>query len=165
MNAMHPMKRFLGLDPESDPLDILGLSVNDIDEDSIRSSVDRRERQITDHPDGESEEAKNVRQHVQDAAQLLLNPIARLSILARHVPHELLARGGGAAESSQKLTRFDRDVLGILVACGGWNARSRARLMAVASRYGVSNERLLSVLTGMASWLQGRASRPHHHTI
>ena len=159
MNAMHPMRRFLGLDPESDPLDILGISVSELDEGSIRSALERRETQITDHPDGESEEAKNVRQHVHDAAQLLLNPMARMSILARHVPRELLIQDSAEVESAQKLTSFDRDVLGILVACGGWNARSRARLMAVASRYGVSNERLLSVLTGMAAWLQGRASR------
>lgn len=157
MNAQHPMRRFLGLSPDSDPLDILVIEVSDLDDTSIREAVKRREAEIADHPDGESEDARNVLQHVHDAAQLLLNPAARMTILARHVPRELLERSGSSSDI-QKLTKFDQDVLGILVASGGWNARSRARLMAVASRYGISNERLLSVMTGMATWLQRRAA-------
>ncbi|GEM_PF-3700337 len=157
MNDTHPMMRFLGLDPNSDPLDTLGVQVSDLDEATLRSAVTHREEQILDHPDGESKDADEVRQHVRDAAELLLNPIARLTIIARHMPHDLLRKNRDAFASERTLTEFDRDVLGILVASGGWNAKSRARLMAVASRYRVSNERLLSVLTGMASWLQERA--------
>ena len=159
MNAVNPMVRFLGLEPDADPLDTLGVGVSDLDEASIRSALKRREEQIKDHPDGESGDANEVRLHVRDAAQLLLNPIARLAIVARHMPRDLVERSRKASTSERKLTDFDREVLGILVASGGWNARSRARLMAVASQYEVSNDRLLSVLTGMASWLQDRGSK------
>ena len=60
-DVMHPMRRFLGLDPDSDPLDILGVSVAEIDEESIRTALKERESQIADHPDGESDEAWEAR--------------------------------------------------------------------------------------------------------
>ena len=158
MKSVHPMQRFLGLKPDSDPLDILNIQVSELSKSKIESAVKARLLQIESHPDGGSSDAVNVCRHVEDAAALLLNPMSRMTIVARHMPRELVEKEGQAKQSVQKLTQFDQEVLGILVACGGWNARSRARLMAVASHYGISNDRLLSVLTGMAGWLQNQAS-------
>lgn len=48
------------------------------------------------------------------------------------------------------LTDFDREVLSVLLAHGGWNAPARSRLASLAKRYGVSSAGLSRVLAGLA---------------
>ncbi|HMN96006.1 MAG TPA: hypothetical protein PKC43_06760 [Phycisphaerales bacterium] len=48
------------------------------------------------------------------------------------------------------LTRFDRMVLATLVGSGGWNRRSRGRLVALAAQHGVGVDGLVRVVTGLA---------------
>ncbi len=48
------------------------------------------------------------------------------------------------------LTAFDRAVLGTLVGHGGWNRRSRARLVALAAGHGVGPRGLMNVMRGLA---------------
>ncbi len=49
------------------------------------------------------------------------------------------------------LTPFDRCVLAMLIAYGGWNAASRAKLVAMAASHGVSPQGLMKVVTGLTS--------------
>jgi hypothetical protein len=55
-----------------------------------------------------------------------------------------------AAPAGPSLTAFDRAVLGTLVGHGGWNRRSRARLVALAAAHGVGPRGLMNVMRGLA---------------
>lgn len=57
------------------------------------------------------------------------------------------------------LTAFDRMVLAVLVGSGGWNARSRGRLTALASQHGVSVTGLIQVVTGLAGHVRSHGAR------
>jgi hypothetical protein len=57
------------------------------------------------------------------------------------------------------LTAFDRAVLGTLVGHGGWNRRSRARLVALAASHRVGPQGLLNVMRGLATYA-GAGGRP-----
>jgi hypothetical protein len=57
------------------------------------------------------------------------------------------------------LTAFDRHVLAILVACGGWNAHSRAKLVELAAEHRVSPQGLLKVVTGLCGHARLGAAR------
>ena len=48
-----------------------------------------------------------------------------------------------------QLTAFDREVLAILLSCGGWNGAARARLASLAARHHVSAQGLCRVLNGL----------------
>ncbi|MDG2423061.1 MAG: hypothetical protein P8M22_03685 [Phycisphaerales bacterium] len=154
MNQHDPMRRFLGLDSSADPLQVLGLGPTDLNMKSILEARDKREREIEEHPDGQSDQAQLVKAHVQDAAVLLLDSAARMSALARHIPTDV--KNVSAAESSSvtEITSFDRQVLGVLTACGGWNSQSRVKLMMIAAQHGVAPSQLMDVLMGMTSWLR-----------
>ena len=162
MNSHDPMRRFLGLEPSADPFKVLGLEPDQLDVNLIRHAVDRRHQEIDEHPDGQSEEARDVRQHVEDAASLLLDSASRLAALARHIPEDLKDSGRSRPEGVVGITEFDREVLGILMASGGWNSQSRARLMVIASQHGVTPAHLMNVLMGMTRWLRagGSSSMP-----
>jgi hypothetical protein len=53
-----------------------------------------------------------------------------------------------------ELTEFDREVLAIVGAGGGWNARTRQKLMEVAARYGVSHQGMMTVVRGLGDALR-----------
>ncbi|MBX3355615.1 MAG: hypothetical protein KF724_07945 [Phycisphaeraceae bacterium] len=57
---------------------------------------------------------------------------------------------GAQGPSHFALTDFDREVLSVLLAHGGWNASARMRLAVLAQRYGVSSAGLSRVLAGLA---------------
>lgn len=57
------------------------------------------------------------------------------------------------------LTPFDRDVLSVLISCRGWNAASRARLVALAGDRGVSGIGLLKVVKGLANHARQHGAR------
>ncbi|MCH2133569.1 MAG: hypothetical protein MK116_07450 [Phycisphaerales bacterium] len=159
MSQNDPMRRFLGLDASADPIDVLGLDPGQLKDDLILQARAAREKQIDDHPDGRTREAEQVRAHIRDAAAVLLDPQARLPILARHVPARLRAAKRSAAPANAKaITEFDQQVLGVLMASGGWNSRSRSRLMALAAQHDVAPDQLMGVLIGMTRWLREGAS-------
>jgi hypothetical protein len=58
-----------------------------------------------------------------------------------------------------RLTAFDQQVLAVLVSCGGWNARARSRMVAVAARYGVSVHGLLKVIRGLGEYARAGGPR------
>ncbi|MBG79816.1 MAG: hypothetical protein CMJ39_03775 [Phycisphaerae bacterium] len=164
MNYPEPMLRFLGIRSDADQLDVLALGPEQVSESTIKRALADRLKMIDEHPDGASNEADQVREHLRDAAASLLDPRSRMAVIARHVP-EQLRQGAGASTAGGPLsvagiTDFDREVLGVLVSSGGWNKESRARLMGLAATHGVPPSQLLEVLMGMTNWLRegGRES-------
>lgn len=60
----------------------------------------------------------------------------------------------------RSLTPFDRLVLAVLIASGGWNAISRARLVALAERHNVSVDGLMRIVSGLADHVRRGMRRP-----
>jgi len=61
----------------------------------------------------------------------------------------------------RRLTAFDRMVLAVLVANGGWNADSRARLVALAAQQGIGVDGLMRVMAGLAAHVRTSGARPN----
>lgn len=61
----------------------------------------------------------------------------------------------------RRLTAFDRMVLAVLVANGGWNAESRARLVALAAQQGIGVDGLMRVMSGLAAHVRTSGARPN----
>lgn len=57
------------------------------------------------------------------------------------------------------LTAFDRLVLAVLVASGGWNANSRARLVALAAAHGLTVQGLIRVVQGLSHYASSGGAR------
>ena len=139
MNVGEAITTILGLPAGSDPYRVLGLRPGQNDPASIDAAVRRRMAQILSHPLRNSDEAEEVR--------------AVLRRLARSLKH---AAGGKekarevAAAPPPVLTAIDRAVLAVLVGEGGWNRRSRARLVAVAAAYRIPVDGLVQVLESLA---------------
>jgi len=176
-----PFLRFLGVPESAPPAALLGLPEGPIDRVSVETALHERLEQIYRHPAGNSDEAERVRRRLREVAAALVRqmideasgarePTAVISAASRaragvkvrsHPP-------GGATttfdrdERSQallQLTEFDRNALAVLVGCGGWNARSRALLVALAAAYGVSAHGLKTVITGLNEY--ARAGGAH----
>jgi hypothetical protein len=139
VNVGEAITTILGLPAGSDPYRVLGLRPGQNDPASIDAAVRRRMAQILSHPLRNSDEAEEVR--------------AVLRRLARALKH---AAGGEekarsvAAAPPPALTAIDRAVLAVLVGEGGWNRRSRARLVAVAAAYRIPVDGLVQVLESLA---------------
>ncbi|MCA9292036.1 MAG: hypothetical protein KDA25_12970, partial [Phycisphaerales bacterium] len=104
-------------------------------------------------------EFKAIRQETEHEPALLgTEPVAAPA--PRPMPRPLAPTSNGPSASSARrterpalrLTEFDRQVLAVLVGGGGWNADSRARLVALAATYGVSVQGLIRVVTGLAAY-------------
>lgn len=80
------------------------------------------------------------------------SPLAARRTPAALGPPSSRAGSSAAAGSANgpSLTAFDRAVLGTLVGHGGWNRRSRARLVALAAAHGVGPRGLMNVMRGLA---------------
>ena len=57
------------------------------------------------------------------------------------------------------LTEFDRHVLAALVACGGWNARSRAMLVSLAAAHNITVHGLIRVIVGLGDYARAGGAR------
>lgn len=167
---LHPYERFLGVPYDADAYALLGVSAGRVDPLLVDEALRARIAEIFRHPDGRSVEAEEVRDALRQAAAEIKQEIKRQrAILATPVSGDLppwmrsavRARGrpASAAPVVFNLTAFDRLVLSVLVACGGWNARSRAQLVALAQMYGVSVEGLLRVTQGLSEYARSGGPR------
>ena len=133
------LSAILGLPPESEAHELLGLAEVPTDRREVNRRLDARLAQIEAHSDADSDEAKRARRIVRNAARRLHEQLtrARTPDPTRRTPQRFA------------LTELDRSVLGVLVGSGGWNASSRARLVALAHHHGVGPYGLLRVICGL----------------
>ncbi len=161
MNTSDPMLRFLGLLPTTDATRLLGLNPSArIDAAQIEVALERQLSRVYQHSDGQSPEADQVRQRLRAAAEELRRSVAS-GRLGRG-PASPATRAPGIVRSTVpriQLTTFDRTVLAVLVASGGWNADCRSRLVALAAAHGVSVQGLIRVLTGLAAYARSGGPR------
>lgn len=143
--SFEPAQRFLSVSSASDPAELLGLTGGETSRTiaAIDEALRRRLAQTYNHPDGRSEEADALRRRLRDAAATLRSRVAPT------VQHVNVSRVRGNAPP---LTEFDRNVLAVLVGSGGWNAVSRARLIAMAATHGVTSDGLLKIITGLCRY-------------
>lgn len=168
--SLHPFERFLGVPENATAHMLLGLRIDGYDKQMVDERLRIRLAEIFRHPDGRSDDAEMVRSVLREAAatikrgltqQLLADHKKELALqpewMAKAVRSRSRPRTSGVAPLN--LTAFDRLVLSVLVACGGWNARSRAQLVGLAQTYGVSVQGLLRVMQGLSEYARSGGPR------
>ncbi|MEM7228824.1 MAG: hypothetical protein AAF432_08420 [Planctomycetota bacterium] len=158
--------RFLGVAPNASEHDLLDLPRGPATDKQINDALGRQQQRVRSHPDGASPAAQRVLAALTVAAQRLrklsapvqpgIAPPSPVKPLDPRRPRrpQVPTHGTAAAPPQVRpiqLTSFDRRVLAILVSQGGWNARSRARLVSLASEVGLSIDGLMTVMTGLSS--------------
>jgi len=158
--SFSPVEHILGVPASADAATLLGLGPGGHDRVAIEAALRARLDETYVHPDGRTPDAEIARRALRLAAARLTEAVAGtascdLRPLARRV-HRGAHR---AVPPRPQLTEFDRSVLATLVGSGGWNAGSRARLVALASTYGVSAAGLLRVMRGLSAYAAAGGQR------
>lgn len=148
-----PVERFLG--PEAlvmGPIGLLGLSPETCTDDRIVTSLEWQLDRVSQHAEGDTPEADEVRLALHAAAAQLLDKNVRRHVLSRFgvtmsdapaaTPSETPANPGQSLEQDAILT---------LAMYGGWNQRSLARLSALAHARGMSSAALAESLQHLAT--------------
>ena len=144
-----PCLHLLGLPASSDPRDLLALPPGDITATSVEAALLDRMNAVYRQVEGRGKPAEQVSRILRQAARSMLDSLkAEVST----VPQEPQPPAAGRAPAPLQLTDFDRHVLAVLIGCGGWNARTRTRLVSLAAGYGVSVKGLLKVMTGLSEY-------------
>jgi hypothetical protein len=125
----------LNIPETDDALALLDISHGHIDKVSIKAGLRRQLTKLTVHPLNCEEGTQKIRAYLQDLANDLIDSVPSTK------PKE---------QRFIKLTEFDKRVIATLVAEGGWNQKSRARLVTIASNYNVSVGQLTKILEGLA---------------
>ena len=175
-----PIQRFLGVQSSADAHRMLALTPGQSSPRAVERALQAQLDRVNRHPDSQSKEAEFVRLQLKSAAAAILSPpndgtpaqtIQRQSAQQpisngptrqqrknppaaqrRPQPQQRKAAPQRTTQPQLALTTFDRSVLAVLVACGGWNARSRAKLVALASANHVSPGGLMKVIQGLSEY-------------
>jgi hypothetical protein len=170
-----PFERFLGVNATATARDLLDLPEGAIATEQIRNALDRQQRRVRNHPDGGSPAAQRVLAALLEAARTVVahgsaeTPLKQTPIDPRDPrrPRRPNATPGApgyppAVDPGVRpitLTAFDRRVLATLVGEGGWNSRSRARLVAIASEFNVTMDGLMTVMQGLSGYARAGGHR------
>ncbi|MCZ6734167.1 MAG: hypothetical protein O7C65_00060, partial [Planctomycetota bacterium] len=130
----------------------------------MAAALEVRLRQVDHHPGGRSREAQQVRRRLRQAAGTLGASIERAGRPAAVSPTSRSSPPAPAPAvihsiAAETLTDFDRHVLAVLVGCGGWNANTRSKLVALAGAYGVSVQGLMRVVAGLSEYAKSGGPR------
>jgi hypothetical protein len=154
---LDPFERFLGVPRFSDAMTLLGLTPQRCEPLDIENALHERLKKVYQHPDARSDDADDIRAALRAAAEQLRR--FPRSVRSTQRPGDAAAPSAPQRLSVASLTQFDRLVLAVLVGCGGWNAQSRSRLVALASSYGVTVQGLMRVMQGLSDY--ARSGGPH----
>ncbi|MCA9310527.1 MAG: hypothetical protein KDA21_04925, partial [Phycisphaerales bacterium] len=150
MAEQTPMARYLGeFDRRRGPFGLLALPVADCAAADIERALQRRLEQVSRHPHARSPEADEVRLALHVAAAQLRDPGVRAELLQRYNTRAATPSPAGP-EPVESDGLFEDIALRILVHSGGWNARSKRRLAAMAHVYGVDEAALERALRALA---------------
>lgn len=144
------------------PRALLGLDAESIDPEMVETAAEARRRRI-DELDVEDDVKVELARLLDAAARVLSeSEAARASSASRDSPvapvrttpvHPRPLRTARRVSASQ-LTPFDRQVLAILVAGGGWNGRTRVLISGLAQQLGVNATTLRKVVIGLAGFMR-----------
>ena len=168
MSRVDPITQFLGVHPDSDELDLLGINPAYISQAGVQAALASRLALVFDHPNGRSVEAEAVRVRLREAADRLLDDHSRKEILEAHIPMQprqpssirmdpAPTKAPPAPKPVQTampgrpvLSPLQERLLAVLAGCGGWNAASRAQLASVAAEHHLSPADMLGILEELA---------------
>src|SRR5688572_13242051 len=124
--SLHPFERFLGVSPDADPVELLGVTGDRIEALAIEEALRQRLGSVYRHPDGHSADAEVVRAALREAAGALKSQLraqrqghaAQAAETPAWMEQAVRSRGRPrpAAPTIFNLTAFDRMVLSVLVA-------------------------------------------------
>ena len=126
----------LNLPDTNDHKRLLGVPKGRVDAIAVESALRRRLAQIQVHPAGRSSKATEVRFFLQRIAADLM----------KSLPREITDTNTGQPE----LTRLDQAIIAVLIGDGGWNRKSRSRLVAVAATFNITVGGLMRILEALA---------------
>lgn len=161
--------RFLGVESNAGPAALLGLGTEPSDVEAVESALLRQLRKINVHPGSGSDDADAVRRTLREAAQTLRKSLGEslpravasdVAPVVASAPQPPMPRRltpgwtprGDSVHAQLELTSFDRQVMAVLVGCGGWNITSRAKLVALAEAHGLTVQGLVKVVTGLSEY-------------
>ncbi len=125
----------LNIPQTDDALALLDISHGQFDKVSIKAGLRRQLTKLAVHPLNCEESTHKIREYLRDLAKDLISSVPVTK------PKE---------QRFIKLTEFDKRLIATLVAEGGWNQKSRARLVTIATNYNVSVGQLTRILEGLA---------------
>ena len=153
MTPRTPEMRFLGVPAEVDDHALLGLEAEvPLTVEILSTALERRLATIDRHPARLATAAQGLRRRLNDAASRLMDSVrdgiegskATTSVVS--IP---TVRSTGIG-----ITPFDRMILSILVASGGWNAASRGRITGLAALHSVHPKAMTRIMAGLSQVLR-----------
>ncbi len=167
--SLSAMDRFIAIGKDRSARGILGLSADGLTSGLVEEALARRIAQVRSHPMSDSPDAARAIAQLEALAREIeleislvreprtmpMHPLAKQrmerSVQGSQGNPPIRPKGGVTEEH---LTEFDRVVLTILVAGGGWNPKTAAQLAALSAEHGVSNEGLQLVVAGLAKFMR-----------
>ena len=171
MSSADPVLVYLEVPHAAGPRAILGLGDGPVDEDTIKAAMTMRRKMVDRHPLCEEPAADKVREIILAAgAALLATPAAATVAPDKPIPPRRIRPRNTPAPVAKPvpprpsiteahLTPFDRLVLAVLLAGGGWNSRTRSILTGLASQVGLDPVNLRRVVLGLGKFVQEHGSK------
>jgi hypothetical protein len=132
-----PIQRFLSeVTATAGPFELLGLDPSSSGESEVRRALAGRLARIALHPQGRSAEADEVRLALHVAAAQVLDPRVREELV-----HD--ARFARSVEAPTPASAWNDAARFAIASAGGWNARARGRLAALAHAHQVPARELV----------------------
>lgn len=138
MNHAHLVScAFFGLPEEADIFHLLGIHASTAhDAKVVKRAMRRRYAQLLANPNTATEEANIVKRYLGEVTALLLEQSHQEGL--EHDP------------APQQLTDLDQSIIAALIAGGGWNSKTRARLVEIAASYSLTVGGLMRILEALA---------------
>ncbi|MBL8746849.1 MAG: hypothetical protein JNK58_10895 [Phycisphaerae bacterium] len=147
---------FNDVSPNSDPFGLLGLDPRNLSDNTINTALNRRLQRLALHPLSATPEAEEVRQALHVAAAQLRDP----SVRAELVHDALIPRADPRPENSTDRSRLEQELLAAIAASGGWNARARARIAAIAARHNLPPRAAVTAAASLAGTQRAAPTQP-----
>ncbi len=153
MKPRTPEMRFFGLAGQVDDLALLGIDSEDaVTAAGITQALERRLESLDRHPARMSASAQELRKRLNQVSSRL-HALGGFDDVSKHSrPDDVstpTVRSTGIG-----ITPFDRMILSILVASGGWNAASRGRITGLAALHSVHPKAMTRIMTGLSQVLR-----------
>ncbi|MDG1359153.1 MAG: hypothetical protein P8J88_02860 [Phycisphaerales bacterium] len=183
-----PVAELLGASRAAGPRSLLGLGSGSIDADVLEAALRTRKRAVRGKADRFPAKAVEEACQALDFAAAALREVgdadAKLPPVRSEAPVAPASKpdgpiatrpkgteGNGASNARRRmpvkptariseanLTSFDRLVLSVLVAGGGWNARTRTIIAGLAAQVGLDADKLGRVVEGLAGFMRDHGS-------
>ncbi len=125
-----------GMPPTDDPWLLLGVAAGRMNSTAIHNGLRRRLAQLEAHPHTDSDEIAKIRDYLLDIAKNLTETVAKEQQIS--------------SNSSIELTPLDQAIIAALISEGGWNKKSRSRLVSIAASYSITANGLIRILEAFA---------------